>query len=84
MSAYNAIPIQAANTDPGATGSLITTGTNRFTGQATLIFDGLDNDYALVTGQLTGDVKFDDTTMGPFQPKNGALSGVCRFNETRP
>ena len=71
LSAYNAIPIQAANPAPGATGSLITTGIDPHTGQATLIFDGLGNDYALVTGQLTGDVKFDNTTKPPL------------FNETR-
>jgi hypothetical protein len=71
LSAYNAIPIQAANTAPGATGSLITTGIDPHTGQATLIFDGLGNDYATVTGQLTGDVRFDNKTTPPL------------FNKTR-
>jgi hypothetical protein len=70
LSAYNAIPIQAAN--PGAaTGSLITTGIDPHTGQATLLFDGLGDDYATVTGQLTGDVKFDNKTTPPL------------FNKTR-
>jgi hypothetical protein len=62
-SAYNGVPVQAANTE-AAVGTRITEGTNKFR-RPTLILDGLNNDYALVTGQLSGDVKFDNTTVSP-------------------
>jgi len=64
-SAYEGIPVQAADTNPAHTYSLITTGVSRFTGERTLIFDGLGSDYTMLTGQLTGDVKFTNTVPKP-------------------
>jgi len=57
-SAYRGVTVQAADTNPVDTGALITTGVDPFTLQPMLIFDGLNSDYATLTGQLTGDVKF--------------------------
>ena len=57
VSAYNAIPIQAAN-DAAATGALITTVPDPLTGLPLLAFDGADNHYKAVTGVVIGDVKF--------------------------
>jgi hypothetical protein len=65
-SAYDGVPVQAADTLPADTGNLITVGLNEVTGQSTLIFDGLNSDYAVLTGQLSGDVKFDNTTVSPL------------------
>jgi hypothetical protein len=64
LSAYDGVPVQAADTT-AATGTPITQGTNTFR-RPTLIFDGLNEDYALLTGQLSGDVKFDNTTVSPL------------------
>ena len=72
-SAYNGVPIQAADTLPGDTGQLITLGFDELTLQSTLIFDGLGSHYAVLTGQLTGDVKFDDTTVGPVFAKTSLV-----------
>jgi hypothetical protein len=60
LASYNAIPILAANTNPGATGSLITISSN-----GGLLFDGVGNDYSMVTGQITGDVRYTNLTTGP-------------------
>jgi hypothetical protein len=65
LAAYNAVPIQAANTNPSDNGQPITVGTDPHTGQPELIFDGLNNDYALATGQISGPIEFDNTT-GPL------------------
>ncbi len=66
VSAYNAIPIQAAN-DAAATGSLITTVPDPFTGLPRLAFDGAGNHYKAVTGVVIGDVKFSN------RPATGAF-----------
>jgi hypothetical protein len=73
-SAYDGIPVQAADTVPADTGKLITTGLDLNTGEPTLIFDGVAPHYTMLTGQLTGDVKFtnDVTTPGTVDP-NTAL-----------
>jgi hypothetical protein len=63
-SAYNGVPVQAADTNPADTGQPITTGSDSYTGQNTLVFDGAPGHYAELTGQLTGDVRFTDTA-GP-------------------
>jgi hypothetical protein len=68
-SAYDGVPVQAADTLPADTGRPITLGTDPVTGQSTLIFDGLNSDYAVLTGQLSGDVKFDNTTVSPLYNK---------------
>ena len=60
LASYNAIPIQAANRDPAATGALITISSN-----GGLLFDGVGNDYQAVTGQVTGDVRYTNLTTGP-------------------
>lgn len=58
LATYSAIPIQA---DPAlAVGAPVTLGTN-----GSLLFDGQAGDYTLVTGQLSGDVKYDDPTGTP-------------------
>ena len=59
---YDAIPIQAVSglaTFPAA-GSAITTGTG-----GAILFDGLDNHYKAVTGQVLGDVRYSNLTTGP-------------------
>ena len=64
LSAYNGVPVQA---DPAlAVGALITLGRDPLTGGSTLIFDGGPGHYLALTGQLTGDVKFDNTTVSPL------------------
>ena len=65
-SAYDGVPVQAADTVPADTGHLITLGSDPFTGQSTLIFDGVIGHYAVLTGQLSGDVEFDNTTVAPL------------------
>jgi len=65
-SAYDGVPVQAADTVAADTGHLITLGSDPFTGQSTLIFDGVIGHYAVLTGQLSGDVKFDNTTVAPL------------------
>jgi len=58
LATYSAIPIQA---DPAlAALAPVTVGTN-----GSLLFDGQAGDYTLVTGQLSGDVKYDSTTVAP-------------------
>ncbi len=64
--AYDGVPVQAADTVAADTGHLITLGSDPFTGQSTLIFDGVIGHYAVLTGQLSGDVKFDNTTVAPL------------------
>src|SRR6516165_9645301 len=55
---YDAIPIQA---DPHlANGAAITTN-----GNGALIFDGAAGHYQAVTGQVAGDVRYNNTTTGP-------------------
>ena len=64
LSAYSGVPVQA---DPAlANGAAITLGVDTFTKQSTLIFDGGPGHYTALTGQLTGDVKFDNTTVSPL------------------
>jgi hypothetical protein len=59
LATYSAIPIQA---DPAlAVGALVTVGAN-----GALPFDGEAGDYTLVTGQLDGDVKYDDSVGAPI------------------
>jgi hypothetical protein len=59
LATYSAIPIQA---DPAlAVGATVTVGTN-----GSLLFDGQAGDYTEVTGQLSGDVKYDDPTGAPI------------------
>ena len=65
LAAYDGVTVQAADTLPADTGHLITLGTDTFTGQSTLIFDGVPGHYTMLTGQLTGDVKFTDVIPGP-------------------
>jgi hypothetical protein len=70
VSAFNAIPIQAAdefavNNPPGTT-PIITT-IDPFTGLPQLEFDGLDGHYKAVTHTVIGDVKFtNDPASGAF------------------
>ncbi|HZC96955.1 MAG TPA: hypothetical protein VE267_12645 [Bradyrhizobium sp.] len=59
VSAYNAIPIQAAN-DAAATGTRIATVADPLTGLPRLAFDGLNDHYKAVTGVVIGDVKFNN------------------------
>ena len=64
LSAYDGVPVQA---DPAlANGAPILLGVDPFTKQLTLIFDGAPGHYTALTGQLTGDVKFDNTTVSPL------------------
>jgi hypothetical protein len=64
VSAYDGVPVQA---DPAlANGAAITLGFDEFTGQSALVFDGGPGHYTELTGQLTGDVKFDNTTVSPL------------------
>ena len=64
LSAYDGVPVQA---DPAlANGAPISLGTDPFTRQSTLLFDGAAGHYTALTGQLTGDVKFDNTTVSPL------------------
>ena len=65
LAAYDGVTVQAADPDPLHTLGVITTGTDTFTGQSTLIFDGVPGHYTMLTGQLTGDVKFTDVIPGP-------------------
>jgi hypothetical protein len=62
LSAYSGVPVQAV----GAPGSPIVLGFDPLTGQSALIFNGLPGFYAELTGQLSGDVKFDNTTVSPL------------------
>jgi len=67
VSAYNAIPIQAADTDPTHTNAPISLGDS--TDPNALIFDGVVGHYMAVTGSFYGDVRFDRTTAtGPAPP----------------
>jgi hypothetical protein len=59
LSAYSGVAVQAG----GAPGSLET---DPLTGQSALLFGSRPGDYAGVTGQLSGDVKFDNTTVSPL------------------
>jgi hypothetical protein len=62
LSAYSGVPVQAA---PAlAQGELIPLVPDPHTGQMTLAFDGTH--YTELTGQLSGDVKFDNTTVSPL------------------
>jgi len=64
VSAYNAIPIQAADTDPTHTNAVISLGDTA--DPNALIFDGVPGHYMSVTGSFYGDVRFDRTTaVGP-------------------
>ncbi len=74
-SAYDGIPVQAADTDPAHTGNLITTGVDLNTGEPTLIFDGVAPHYTMLTGQLTGDVKFTNTVdkVGTVDPRTSLV-----------
>jgi hypothetical protein len=64
LSAYSGVPVQA---DPAlAVGALITLGRDPLTGGPTLSFDGGPGNYTELTGQLSGDVKFDNTTVSPL------------------
>jgi hypothetical protein len=66
LSAYGAIPIQAANdaapdsvfTSSGGTFTYIDRVYDNLTGGNRLAFDGRDNHYKAVTGTIIGDVKF--------------------------
>jgi hypothetical protein len=62
LSAYSGVPVQAV----GEPTSPITLGVDEPTGQMTLVFDGLAGHYAELTGQLSADVKFDNTTVAPL------------------
>jgi hypothetical protein len=64
VSAYDGVPVQA---DPAlANGAPISLGVDEATGQSALVFDGGPGHYGTLTGQLTGDVKFDNTTVSPL------------------
>jgi hypothetical protein len=64
LSAYSGVPVQA---DPAlAVFAVITLGFDEFTRQSALVFDGLPGHYTELTGQLSGDVKFDNTTVSPL------------------
>ena len=65
--AYKAIAIQAAA--PGGTGTLITTAAANV-----LVFDGLDNHYAAVTGTVMGTVKYDTLTPAADAPVTTTLT----------
>jgi hypothetical protein len=66
LSAYSALQIQA---DPAlASGALIATTLNGFTGQGQLLFDGAPGHYTMITGSFAGDVMFDKTTTGVPAP----------------
>jgi hypothetical protein len=66
LSAYSALQIQA---DPAlASGALIATTLNGFTGQGQLLFDGAPGHYTMITGSFAGDVRFDKTTTGVPAP----------------
>jgi hypothetical protein len=58
LASYNAIPIQA---DPAlASGAPVTTNAN-----GALMFDGAPGHYLAVTGQVAGDVRYENFTTGP-------------------
>jgi hypothetical protein len=61
---YSGLAIQAADTNPADVGELITTGTDTFTGQTSFLLDGLGSDYAVLTGQLSDSILFDNA-IGP-------------------
>src|SRR5271166_2453464 len=68
LQSYSALAIQAVN---GSDGSLITPGADpegpTGSSSASLPFDGQPNHYQMVTGQLWGDVRYNqDTPPGPF------------------
>jgi hypothetical protein len=63
VSAYNAIPIQAADTNPADTLNPIALGDPA--DPHALIFDGKNNHYMALTGSFYGDVRFDRTTATP-------------------
>jgi hypothetical protein len=66
LGSYNAIPIQA---DPGlASGAPITTN-----GNGALMFDGAPGHYLAVTGQVAGDVRYSNFTIGTTEI-NGSLT----------
>ena len=72
VSAFNAIPIQAAN-ETAVSGTRITTGTSVI-GLSQLEFDGLNNHYKAVTGTIIGDVKFtNDPASGAFPIRSGSF-----------
>ena len=78
VSAYKAITIQAANrTAPNYVSGVPTTANSIATANnGALIFDGLDNHYAALTGVLYGDVIFDKTAAlnTPVNTFNGPLT----------
>ena len=63
LSAYDGVPVQAAG--GGVGGSPITSGFNQVTKQSALPLDA-GGAYTGLTGQLSGDVKFDNTTVSPL------------------
>jgi hypothetical protein len=78
VSAFNGIPIQAAN--EAALNSIpptvtpITLGTEVTTGLPQLLFDGLNNDYKAVSHTVIGDVKFtNDPASGAFPIRSASF-----------
>jgi hypothetical protein len=65
LQSYSALAIQARlpNTNPGG---LISTVPDPITGGASLPFDGGLNHYQMVTGQIWGDVRFNQDGTAPF------------------
>ena len=61
---YSGIAVQAASDNPSDTYSVLTEGVDSFTGQKTLLLDGLPGNYAALTGQLSDTVAFDNP-VGP-------------------
>jgi hypothetical protein len=70
LQSYSALAIQASlpNTIPPLTNGagLIATGADPITGAAALPFDGGPNHYQMVTGQLWGDVRYNQDGTAPF------------------
>jgi hypothetical protein len=67
VSAYGAIPIQAANNE-APTGAYIDTVPDPLTGLPKLAFDGVGNHYKRATGTIIGDVKFTNSPPSPAFP----------------
>jgi hypothetical protein len=66
LATYDAIPVQAANaaqaTFNGTNGAAAAITTNA---NGALLFDGLNSDYAALTGQVMGDIRYTNLGTGP-------------------
>ena len=82
VSAYDGVPVQA---DPHlANGAAISLGVDEATGQFALVFDGGAGHYGTLTGQLTGDVKFDNTTVSPLYNTTSLVLLTLDVQSNRP